>query len=100
MPPGELTRLQQAFKPAGKPASAKSEQMTRPYAIGVIEQLTSREVEVLTMMAAGQSNKAIAAHLVVSIDTVKKHVSHVMEKLGATNRTQAVARARGLDLIS
>ena len=34
--------------------------MTRPYAIGVIEQLTSREVEVLTMMAAGQSNKAIA----------------------------------------
>ncbi len=52
------------------------------------------------MMAAGQSNKAIATQLVVSIDTVKKHVSHMMEKLGATNRTQAVARARGLDLIS
>ena len=52
------------------------------------------------MMAAGQSNKAIATQLVVSIDTVKKHVSHMMEKLGVTHRTQAVARARGLDLIS
>ena len=100
VPPGHLTRLQRAFKPGGTPASAESEQITRPYAPGLIDQLTSREVEVLTMMAAGQSNKAIATQLVVSIDTVKKHVSHMMEKLGATNRTQAVARARGLDLIS
>jgi LuxR family maltose regulon positive regulatory protein len=37
---------------------------------------------------------------VVTIDTVKKHVSHILDKLGATNRTEAVARARELSLIS
>ena len=51
------------------------------------------------MLAAGKSNQAIAGELVVTLDTVKKHVSHVMDKLGAANRTEAVARARELDLI-
>ena len=66
---------------------------------GLVEQLTGREVEVLTMLAAGRSNPAIASELVVTLDTVKKHVSHVMAKLGAANRTEAVARARELGLI-
>ena len=66
---------------------------------GLVEQLTSRELEVLTMLAAGKSNPAIASELVVTLDTVKKHVSHVMAKLGAANRTEAVARARELGLI-
>jgi hypothetical protein len=43
--------------------------------------------------------RAIAADLVVVLDTVKKHVSHLLDKLGATNRTEAVARARELALI-
>ena len=47
----------------------------------------------------GRSNQAIAAELVVTLDTVKKHVTHLLDKLGATNRTEAVARARELDLI-
>ncbi len=51
------------------------------------------------MLAAGRSNQAIASQLVVTLDTVKKHVSHVLGKLGAANRTEAVARARELDLI-
>ncbi len=51
------------------------------------------------MLAAGRSNQAIAADLVVALDTVKKHVSHLLDKLGATNRTEAVARARELGLI-
>src|SRR6266536_809955 len=51
-------------------------------------------LEVLRMLAAGRSNQAIAADLVVALDTVKKHVSHLLDKLGATNRTEAVARAR------
>ena len=46
------------------------------------------------MLAAGRSNQSIAGELVVSLDTVKKHVSHVLDKLGAANRTEAVARAR------
>ena len=51
------------------------------------------------MLAAGGSNQAIASQLVVTLDTVKKHVSHVLGKLGAANRTEAVARARELGLI-
>ena len=53
----------------------------------------------LQLIAAGRSNQRIARELVVVLDTVKKHVSHVLAKLGATNRTEAVARARDLDLI-
>ena len=52
------------------------------------------------MLAAGKANREIAQELVVTLDTAKKHVTHILDKLGATNRTQAVARARGLGLIS
>jgi hypothetical protein len=48
---------------------------------------------VLRLLAAGRSNQRIAHDLVVALDTVKKHVTHVPGKLGATNRTEAVARA-------
>jgi LuxR family transcriptional regulator, maltose regulon positive regulatory protein len=51
------------------------------------------------MLAAGNSNQRIAEQLVVTLDTVKKHVGHVLGKLGATNRTEAVARARQLGLL-
>ena len=47
----------------------------------------------------GRSNQAIAGQLVVTLNTVKKHVGHVLGKLGAANRTEAVARARELGLI-
>ena len=66
---------------------------------GLVEHLTGRELEVLEMLAAGRSNQAIASQLVVTLDTVKKHVGHVLGKLGAGNRTEAVARARELSLI-
>ena len=51
------------------------------------------------MLAAGRSNQAIAHELVITLDTVKKHVGHVLPKLGAASRTEAVARARQLALI-
>jgi LuxR family transcriptional regulator, maltose regulon positive regulatory protein len=66
---------------------------------GLVEPLTAREVEVLGLLAAGRSNQRIAGELVVTLDTVKKHVSHVMDKLGVANRTEAVARARELGLL-
>jgi len=66
---------------------------------GMAEPLTEREVEVLRLLAAGRSNQRIAYELVVALDTVKKHVTHVLGKLGAANRTEAVARARQLGLI-
>jgi DNA-binding CsgD family transcriptional regulator len=49
-------------------------------------------------LALGRSNPAIATELVVSLDTVKKHVSHILTKLGASNRTEAVAHGRQLGL--
>jgi LuxR family maltose regulon positive regulatory protein len=61
--------------------------------------LTSRELEILALLAAGQSNQSIASRLFISLDTVKKHVSHVLGKLGAANRTEAVTRGRELGLL-
>jgi LuxR family maltose regulon positive regulatory protein len=66
---------------------------------GMAGPLTDREAEVLRLLAAGRSNQRIAHELVVALDTVKKHVTHVLAKLGAANRTEAVARARQLGLI-
>ena len=53
----------------------------------------------LRLLAAGRSNQRIAHDLVVALDTVKKHVTHVLGKLGAANRTEAAARGRQLGLI-
>ena len=66
---------------------------------GVVQPLSTREHEVLTLMAAGHPNKAIAEELFITVDTVKRHISHVFDKLGVGNRTQAVARARDLGLL-
>jgi len=63
-----------------------------------VETLTSRETEVLELLAEGLSNKGIAARLGISDQTVKFHVASIGGKLGAANRTDAVRRAvrRGL----
>jgi len=55
--------------------------------------LTDREAEVLRLIAQGLSNSEIAAQLIVSLQTVKTHVAHVLTKLNARDRTQAVIRA-------
>jgi DNA-binding NarL/FixJ family response regulator len=57
------------------------------------ETLTAREVEVLRQIAGGNRNRDIAERLFISEETVKVHVKHVMEKLGASDRTEAVAIA-------
>jgi DNA-binding NarL/FixJ family response regulator len=57
------------------------------------EALTEREVEVLRHIAEGNRNRDIAEKLFISEETVKVHVKHIMEKLGASDRTQAVAIA-------
>jgi LuxR family maltose regulon positive regulatory protein len=91
VPLGYLARLQRAFGATQFAPDAVPS--------GIVDPLTSRELEVLAMLAAGRSNQAIAGELVVTLDTVKKHVGHVLAKLGAANRTEAVARARELRLI-
>jgi DNA-binding NarL/FixJ family response regulator len=64
-----------------------------------VETLTPREVEVLRLLGQGQQNKEIAAKLVISERTVKFHVSSIMGKLGAGNRTEAVSIAAQQGLI-
>jgi LuxR family maltose regulon positive regulatory protein len=92
-----LDQLIQAFERAGltvlprpRPGGA-----TVP---GLLE-ISPREMEVLRLVAAGRPNRAIAEELVVTLDTVKRHVSHLFNKLEVANRTQAVARARELGLL-
>ena len=57
------------------------------------ESLTEREIDVISRVAGGNRNRDIAEQLVISEETVKVHMKHIMEKLGATDRTQAVAIA-------
>ncbi len=66
--------------------------------MGITEYLTAREVEVLRLMARGQTNKQVAAQLQISEHTAKFHVSSVLAKLGARTRTEAVTigMTRGL----
>jgi DNA-binding NarL/FixJ family response regulator len=61
--------------------------------------LTSRESEVLRHLAAGRSNKDIAAALFISPKTASVHVSNILAKLGAATRTEAAAKARSLGLL-
>jgi LuxR family maltose regulon positive regulatory protein len=80
-----LNRLLAAFEPAE----------TQP----LVEPLTPREMDVLGLIAAGLRNQEIAEQLVISPATVKRHISNLYGKLGASHRTQAVARARALGLL-
>jgi LuxR family maltose regulon positive regulatory protein len=65
----------------------------------LLEPLTPREQEVLYLLAEGASNQQIAKKLVVSPATAKKHVASILSKLGAENRTQAIAHARSRSLL-
>ncbi|MEN6411074.1 MAG: LuxR C-terminal-related transcriptional regulator [Anaerolineaceae bacterium] len=62
--------------------------------------LSDRELDVLRMMATGATNQAIADRLVITVGTVKSHINHILGKLNARNRTEAVAKARQLGLLN
>lgn len=61
--------------------------------------ISTREVEVLGLLAEGCPNKVIARRLAISPNTVKTHVARLFEKLDAANRTEAIAKARALDIL-
>jgi LuxR family maltose regulon positive regulatory protein len=64
-----------------------------------LDPLTPRELEILRQMSAGLTNQEIADQLVISVSTVKKHITHIYNKLGASDRIKAINRARELDLL-
>jgi len=65
----------------------------------LLDALTVREREVLRLLINGASNREIAQHLVISVNTVKKHVLNICGKLGVQSRAQAIAQARTLDFL-
>jgi LuxR family transcriptional regulator, maltose regulon positive regulatory protein len=69
-----------------------------PPAQSLVEPLTAREIEVLKLIAAGDSNQEIAEKLVISFTTVKRHISNIYTKLDAKSRTQAIAIGKELKL--
>ncbi|MDF2739551.1 MAG: ATP-dependent transcriptional regulator [Actinomycetia bacterium] len=98
IPLSYLRRLLQALEERAVPVGPQARRGT-VVVPGLVEPLSDRELEVLRLVAAGRPNREIAEELVVVLDTVKKHVGRVLDKLGAANRTQAVARARELGLL-
>lgn len=88
---GDLARIGgDAAAPTSEP-HASSGRMSEP--------LTDRELEVLALVAEGDSNQEIARKLVVTLATVKTHINHIFGKLEAESRVQGVARARKLGLL-
>jgi len=61
--------------------------------------LTPRELEILQLVAQGQTNRQIATRLIVAVGTIKIHVEHILGKLGAADRTQAAVRAAELGIV-
>jgi LuxR family maltose regulon positive regulatory protein len=70
-----------------------------PHTGNLVEPLSDREQEVLRLIADGLSNREIAARLIIGLGTVKTHINNIFGKLNVKNRTQAVARARELNLL-
>ncbi len=68
-------------------------------AAGLVEPLTGRELEILTLAGKGLTNKAIGASLHISDRTVQNHLAHIFQKLQAASRTEAVMRAVSLGLL-
>jgi LuxR family transcriptional regulator, maltose regulon positive regulatory protein len=98
VPRDYLVRLVEAFEQANLPVRPPLRRGGVMVA-ELVEPLTERELEVLRLLATGAPNRAIAKQLVVSLDTVKRHLSHLFSKLEVANRTQAVGRARELGLL-
>lgn len=101
--PEYVTRLLAGFPevamipgvPAQRPVPRNSQDEEQLF----IEPLSQRELEVLHLMAGGASNQEIAEALTIALTTAKKHVSNIIQKLGAENRVQAVAKGRSLGLL-
>ncbi len=90
----ELDAARWVFRQLGAaPDLTRVESLSRKVAVGAAGRLTAREQEVLRSVAAGKTNKAIAAELVLSERTVDRHLSNILIKLGVSSRAAATAYA-------
>ncbi|MDQ6643329.1 MAG: response regulator transcription factor [Chloroflexota bacterium] len=97
--PGYISRLLAAFDTVS-PAQADIKRPVSSALPPLLDPLSERELDVLQLIAEGRSNKEIARSLYVSLGTVKTHLKHIYSKLEVHTRTQAIARARDLRILS
>lgn len=91
----ELSSGASAVPAANGSANGSAHEAVKP----LLEPLSERELEVLTLLASGRTNREISRDLFVTVGTIKSHTSNIYRKLDARNRTQALSRARELNLI-
>jgi LuxR family maltose regulon positive regulatory protein len=92
--PAYLRDLLAAF-----PSPGATQQLPATAGVALVEALSAREMEVLALLSQRLANKEIAAKLVISPLTVKRHVTNILQKLGVDSRWDAVERAREIGLI-
>jgi LuxR family maltose regulon positive regulatory protein len=92
-----MHQLLSAFPEA--PSAESSPTSPEVHVSGLIEPLSERELEVLRLVAEGCSNAEISTRLVIALSTTKRHLNHILGKLDASNRTQAVMKARESGLL-
>ena len=104
MPMSRLLRRMMTRSPASEyirrllDALGETANLEMPIATKLIEPLSQRELEVLRLIIEGATNKQIADELVLTVNTVKRHISNIFRKLEVSNRAQAIARAHELNL--
>lgn len=99
--PNYVNDILAAFPKAGYFKTVRDEQaIPVDESLSPVESLTPRELEVLHLIAIGDSNQTIAGKLVISLSAVKKHTGNIFNKLNVNSRTQALAHARRLGLLS
>jgi LuxR family maltose regulon positive regulatory protein len=95
-----LDRVLAAFPKLSQTPASQAKSMAKQALVQPLcEPLSERERQVLQLLSQGRSNQQIAQELVIALDTVKRHVSHIFAKLGVTNRLQAVKQAHDLGLL-
>jgi LuxR family maltose regulon positive regulatory protein len=98
-----IPAAQEKAAPPGAPSASSGQALVEakagPAKDALVEPLSQRELEVLHLIALGKTNQEIAQQLIVALGTIKAHAASIYRKLDVTNRTEAVARARQLDIL-